>query len=179
MTLREVWNTMLALVGVGPEPFHPTTINGVPNLTLVAPRLWRMGQPANPAAWEFLQRVLGDGIVVVKLNEDGEGVDTPPAGWTLIKAGIPPYDDRPWTVLEKPDPVKVQGIVNTIADAYFAGKTVVWHCTAGRERTGLVSALVQIRLFDLPREAAWKDMLAHGFRWGAVDLDEYWLSDAR
>lgn len=177
MTLREVWNSMLALVGVGSEPFKPTLINGVPNLTAVAPRLWRMGQPESPAAWAFLVRVLGDNVTVVKLNEDGEGLDTPLGGWTLIRASIPPYDDRPWTVVERPDPAKVRAIVNTIVEAHRAGKTIVWHCTAGRDRTGLVSALVQMRLFDLSKSDAWADMLAHGFRWELLDLDVYWTLD--
>ena len=178
--MRSIVSTFCAIFGIGCSPFVDRTVMGVPNLTQVAPRLWRMGQPADAAAWAYLKTQLGDGpVTVVKLNDYVEGVDTPPQGWTLLKAPIPPEDDKPWTVLVKPDPVAMQSIVNAIVDAYRRGDTVVWHCSHGRDRTSLVSVLVQMRLFGMSKRAAWDDMLAHGFRWELPDLDLYWIDDVK
>ncbi len=178
MRLRRWIAALLAAFGLGCAPaFHDITVMGVPNLTQVAPRLWRMGQPANEDAWAYLERQLGPNVTVVKLNDDKEGVDLVPSTWRLLKAPIPPEDDKPWTVVDRPDPKTVHAIVRAIIDAFTRGETVVWHCTAGRDRTSLISALVGMRLLGWSKAAAWKDMLAHGFRWELPDLDAYWLED--
>lgn len=170
--------SLLALFGIGCAPaFVDRTVNGVPNLVMVSPRLWRMGQPTNADSWAYLARTIGPRATVVKLNDEAEGVDAPPAGWSLVKAPIPPFDDQPWTVFVKPDARAVHGIVNAVVDAYRRGDTVVWHCSHGRDRTGLVSALVGMALLGWSRDQAWNDMIAHGFRWELPDLDAYWLTD--
>lgn len=56
---------------------------------------------------------------------------------------------------------------------------MIWHCSHGRDRTSLASALVQMRLFGMSKRAAWDDMIAHGFRWELPDLDLYWLEDVK
>ena len=180
MRAAGVWAWVLALFGAGCAPkFVDTTVNGVPNLTQVAPRLWRMGQPESPTAWSWVQSEVGPnrGVTIVKLNDDAEGVDTPPEGWTLLKRAIPPEDDKPWTVVDKPDPKVVWGIVDEIVAIYIAGGTVIIHCTHGRDRTGLVTALVAMRLFGWSKDAAWKDMITHGFRWELPDLDAFWVEN--
>ena len=90
---------------------------------------------------------------------------------------MPPEDDKVWTVLVKPNPQEVQLAVQTIVDAHAAGKVVAWHCVHGRDRTGLISALVGMRLFAWSKDYAWKDMLSHGFRWELPDLDAYWVEN--
>ena len=178
--MRSIVSTFCAIFGISCSPFVDRTVMGVPNLTQVAPRLWRMGQPADAAAWAYLKTQLGDGpVTVVKLDDDVEGTDTPPSGWRLLKMPIPPFDDQPWTVLDKPDPVKVRSIVDWIASAYAAGHTVIWHCVHGRDRTSLVSAMVGMRLLGWTKQQGWDDMLAHGFRWELPDLDLYWIDDVK
>jgi len=178
--LNRFWAWLLGLIGCTPV-FVATTVHGVPNLTQVAPRLWRMGQPADAVAWAYVAGTLANGrpITVVKLNDDAEGSDAPATGlgMTLIKRPLPPEDNKPWTVFDKPDPREVRGIVQVIIDAYNRGDTVIWHCTAGRDRTGLITALVGMKLFGWSKDDAWKNMLAHGFRWELPDLDAYWLEN--
>lgn len=173
------WAWLLSLIG---KPgFVETTVHGVPNLTQIAPRLWRMGQPEDAVAWAYVAGTITNGrpVTVVKLNDDAEGSDAPAVGlgMTLIKAFLPPEDDKPWTVFVKPDPKEVRLIVQTIVDAYNRGDTVIWHCSHGRDRTGLIAALVCMKLFGWSKAFAWKNMLAHGFRWELPDLDAYWLEN--
>ena len=91
------WSRVLALFGIGPAAFHDTTIHGVPNLAIVGPHLWRMGQPTGPEAWAYLTRWVAPEAVSVKLNDHVEGVDVVPTGWTLAEHPMPPFDDKPWT----------------------------------------------------------------------------------
>ena len=92
----------------------------------------------------------------MKLNDDTEGPDTPPEGWVLRKRPIPPEDDKPWSVVEKPDPKAVWAIVDEIVAAYTVGGVVIWHCSHGRDRTGLIAALVGMRLLGWSKTAAWQ-----------------------
>ena len=151
---------------------------GTPNLHTFAPGMWRMGQPPNSAAWDELRGIVGRPmrVVVVKLDDDKEGDDTPTENlyWTLIKIPLPPEDNLPWTVLAIPAKADVLRAVDVILEAHASGATVIWHCSHGRDRTGLVSALVGRRLFGWTKEQGWKDMVDHGFRWELPGLDTYW-----
>ena len=160
MKIARLWAWALGLFGTTP-PFENTTVNGVPNLVQIAPRLYRMGQPETPAAWRWLSSVIvgagdlrsGQSVTVVKLNDDATGIDTPPDGWTLIKRPIPPEDDQPWSVFEKPATKVVWAIVDEIVAAYTQGGIVIWHCEHGRDRTGLIAALVGMRLLGWSKTA--------------------------
>jgi hypothetical protein len=116
----------------------------------------------------------------VKLDDEKEGSDDLAMqlfGWMVVRLPIPPEDDKPWTALEKPNPATVETIVSTILEAQEAGRVVAWHCVHGRDRTGLITALVGMRLLGWSKAQAWQDMLDHGFRWELPDLDAYWLED--
>jgi protein-tyrosine phosphatase len=159
-----------------------TTPGGVPNLVQFAPNMWRMGQPPDAAAWkELASRIAPNSqqVVIVKLDDEVEGSDDPAEamGWQVVRIPMPPEDDKVWTVLVKPNPTDVQRAVDTIVAAHAAGKVVAWHCVHGRDRTGLISALVGMKLFGWTKDQAWSDMLAHGFRWELPDLDAYWLEN--
>jgi hypothetical protein len=171
------WQRILALVGLGPAAFHDTTIHGVPNLAIVGPHLWRMWQPADAEAWAYLTRWVAPEAVVIKLNDRAEGVDTPPDGWVVVDSPIPPYDDKPWSVVDKPDPVVVRTLVDFIAKRWKDGNTIVVHCSHGRDRTGLLVALLGMRLFGWTKAEALADMLRHGFRWELPGLDAYFAED--
>jgi hypothetical protein len=195
--VRRLWLWLLALAGCGHPAFVDTNVQGVPNLMQVvpgSPRLWRMGQPADATAWGYVAKTLlgppsavrlGNAaqprIIVFKLNDDAEGSDdlVTTFGWQLVKVPLPPEDDKVWTVLVKPDPKEVWRIVHLVADAYAQGYVVVWHCTAGRDRTSLVAALVGMKLFGWTKDVAWQDMLAHGFRWELPDLDAFWVENVQ
>lgn len=172
---------MLAGCGI-PKFVDTATPAGVPNLVEIAPGMWRMGQPPTPAAWrELAARIAPSGpVVIVKLNDEHEGDDSPAeafGGWQVVRIPIPPEDDKPWTIFEKPRREDVQRAVAAILDAHAKGRVVAFHCSHGRDRTGLTSALVGHKLFGWSKSQAWSDMLAYGFRWELPDLDAYWLED--
>jgi protein-tyrosine phosphatase family protein len=174
---------VLALFGCSPNFVDTTTPGGVPNLVEFAPKMWRMGQPPDAAAWkELAGRIApnGEKVVVVKLNDDNEGSDDPATalGWTVLKFAMPPEDDKPWTIVVKPDVNLVTGAVAAILQAHMQGFVVVWHCSHGRDRTGLVSALVGKAMFGWTKDQMSANMTEHGFRWIDVDLSEYFLLDA-
>src|ERR1019366_4464522 len=92
-------------------------------------------------------------------------------GWEVVRIPMPPEDDKIWTVFVQPSKQDVQLAVDTIIAAHTAGKVVVWHCSHGRDRTGLISALVGMKMFGWSKSYAWNDMITHGFRWELPDLD--------
>ena len=178
MKLRAIWTAILAFIGCAPS-FTATDVTGVPNLDQYAPDMWRMGQPADAAAWSYVDSVIakpGKPVLVIKLNDDNEGSDSPMLDfqdWYLQKYVMPPEDDKVWTVLIKPDPKEVSAAVNSIITAHNAGWVVVHHCTAGRDRTSLIAALVQQKMFGWTKKQVLDDMLKHGYRWELPDLDAY------
>lgn len=160
-----------------------TTPAGTPNVVNVAPNMWRMGQPPDAAAWKELGGIIapnGEKVVVIKLNDDVEGSDDPATaqGWQVQKFTMPPEDDKPWTIVVKPSVGVVRGAVAAILFAHAQGYVVVWHCSHGRDRTGLVSALVGQAMFGWSKDQMSDDMTKHGFRWVDVDLTEYFFLDA-
>jgi protein-tyrosine phosphatase len=98
-------------------------------------------------------------------------------GWKVIRAPMPPEDDKPWTIFVKPNPATVRQVLAAIIIERAAGRTILIHCVHGRDRTSLVSSIAGMALYKWSRARAWKDMLAHGFRWELPDLDAYWLVD--
>jgi hypothetical protein len=183
MKLPKVFSLLLSLIGCGPKFVDTTTQAGIPNLVQVAPGMWRMGQPPDADAWRELALHIapnGQQVLIIKMNDEKEGDDSPAVrvlGWTVERKPLPPEDDKPWTVLVKPNEAEVKDIVQLIMAAHHTGLVVAWHCSHGRDRTGLVSALVGRKLFGWTKDQAWDDMLKHGFRWELPDLDAFWLED--
>lgn len=173
---------ILALLGCTPKFGDTATPAGVPNLVQFAPQMWRMGQPPDAAAWrELAARIApsGERVVVIKLNDEKEGDDSPAEalGWRVVRIPLPPEDDKPWTIFVQPREKDVRLAVQTIIEAHKAGYVVAWHCSHGRDRTGLLSAIVGRKMFGWTEDQAWSDMLAHGFRWELPDLTAYWLEN--
>lgn len=165
-----------------PKFMDTATPAGVPNLVEFAPNMWRMGQPPAGSWNELAARIdpqSNGHVVIVKLDDEVEGNDDPAEvlGWSVVKIPIPPEDDKIWTVLVKPNPADVRRAVQSILAAHAAGSVVAWHCVHGRDRTGLISALVGMKMFGWTKQQAWNDMIAHGFRWELPDLDAYWFDD--
>jgi protein-tyrosine phosphatase len=179
------WLTTLFACVLGCGFTSTVTPAGTPNLVRVSPNLWRMGQPPTEAAWRELPTLISPsaaGVVIVKLDDEEEGDDSPAEklfGWTVVRVPLPPKDDQPWTVLVVPKKEDVHRALYAILDAQAAGKTVAWHCVHGRDRTGLITALVGMKALGWSKKQAWKDMIAHGFRWELPDLDAYWIEDVR
>ena len=146
--------------------------HGVPNFVTVAPGVWRSGQP-KPEAWPYLYSI---GVrKVIKLNYDDEtGYDeaavAKAAGIDVVKIQIPPSENAV-TVFEPVDAAKMQLALDTIK----AGGGVLWHCTHGQDRTGLLGGLADVVIYKKSKSAAWGDMIIHGFHWELPNLMAFWL----
>ncbi len=148
--------------------------HGVPNLVQVDPGVWRSGQPTTAAAWAYLKSL---GIKrVVKLNFESEGTDdgARAVGMEVIYLPIEPNGDM-LTVVEKPDAAHVEAAVKAIAE----GGGVIFHCSHGQDRTGLLAGIHRVRNDHWPKSAAHREMLARGFHEELVGLDAYWQDDVR
>ena len=160
--------------------FVDTTVQGVPNLSSAAPRVWGMGQPESDAAWEYARSVVaphGELVSVLKLDDDAEGDDSYAAtmpGWTVLDRHMPPEDDKPWTVFVLPDRETVNVTLDAAEAAYDRGDVLVFHCKHGRDRTRFTMALFMRRRFGWSKQRGWDYMIANGFRWELPDLDLYY-----
>jgi hypothetical protein len=187
-SVKTIWAAILSLFGFGCG-YADTFDEGIPNLHRFAGQtgMWRTGHPPDVLAWEALRQIVtaypmsDRKVTFVQLHDDAEG-DTSHVlamGWTLVKAPLPPEDDKPWSVLEIPSKTSVNSAVDVILAARAAGDIVIWGCKHGRDRTSLVSAVIGQRLFGWTKKDAWDDMVQHGFRWELPDLDAYFLLNSK
>jgi Tyrosine phosphatase family len=169
--------------------FKETLVEGVPNLAQAFPgntRVWRMGQPVDDVAWAYVVSEVSPGQVtrptrtlVIKLNDDVEGDDEPVNGyygWHVVKVSLMPEEDKPWSVLQLPRASDVVKALQLADEAYRQGQVVIFHCTHGRDRTGLLVGLFGMRLLGWSKKQAWDDMVSHGFRWELPDLDLFFAA---
>jgi len=128
----------------------PVELPGVapadPPTELLPGRLWQGGCPVD------FDWVRAQGITVVVDIADADA--HPPAGATeglaYLKVPLVDADDVP-------DPVLVQHLARMVAALIAEGRTVLVHCTFGRNRSGLVAALVVREVLGVPGAEA----LAH------------------
>jgi hypothetical protein len=146
--------------------------HGVPNMDVVAPGVWRSGQP-KVESWPYLYSI---GVrKVIKLNYDDEtGYDeaaaAKAAGIEVVKIQIPPSEGVV-TVFEEVDPAKMEQALNVVR----AGGGVLWHCTHGQDRTGLLGGLTDVVIYGKTKSQAWKNMIAHHFHYELPNLMAFWL----
>lgn len=189
MSPRRLWLALLALLGCGYRDTY--TPAGTPNFhpfpgvvgTADIPGMYRTGLPPSQAAWEELRRLVGDDgtrkVTKVVLHDAAEGDESPAVafGWNVVWVPLPPEEDQPLTVLVKPRKADVDRAVQTILDAHARGEIVVWGCKHDRDRGGVVSALVGMRLLGWTEDRAWSYAIDTGLRWELPGLDAYWLQD--
>jgi tyrosine-protein phosphatase SIW14 len=164
---------LLALVLLGCT--KTATSTGIPNLAEVEPGLWRSGQPATRAQWQWLK---DHGVKhVVKLNFEGEGTDDDARalGLDVHELSVQPEGDLDWFndithTFVRPDSAR-------LTDAEFlivAGGGVLVHCTHGQDRTGLVIGLHRVLHEHWTKAQAYDEMLARGFHPELHGLHEFW-----
>ena len=137
--------------------------NGIPNLRLVEPGVWRSGQP-DAAGWVWLRSV---GVSnVIKLNTWDEG-----AGDSTARAIGMTVHEHPISTIQQlvtgPDPEDIATAVSEIKP----GSVV--HCQAGRDRSGLVIGLYRLTE-GTNKAAAWQEMKAGGFHEALQGLTHFW-----
>jgi len=175
---------MLFVVGCMPASYADQYTQGIPNLHNFAPGMWRTGLPPDQASWNALRAIVEEPnrrVTKVVLHDDAEGDESPAYafGWNVIKVPLTPEDDKPLTVFVKPKKSDVDKAVNAILDAHARGDVVVWGCVHDRDRGGMISALVGMRLFGWTKDYAWKYAISTGLRWELPDLDAYWIDDVQ
>lgn len=189
--LRDVWPTLFAAAvavaflwwfascGGYRDTVTPA---GVPNFHVFAPDMYRTGLPPSPAAWAELRAMVekpGRHVTKVVLHDAAEGDESPAVnfGWNVVLVPLPPEDDQPLTVFVKPRKSDVDRAVQAILDAHARGDIVVWGCVHDRDRGGIISALVGMKMFGWSKEYAFDYAIKTGLRWELVGLDAYWIDD--
>ena len=130
-------------------------ITGVGNFATVDEGLYRGAQPT----YEGIQELKERGVrTVIDLRDDrnpAERLWVEDAGMAYVN--IPSNAGRV-------EPAKVERFLKEIDEAQ---KPVFVHCHRGRDRTGLAVAAYRMVMQDWPREAALKELYAHGHQWVA------------
>ena len=155
---------------------------GIPNLHVFADGMYRTGVPPNAAAWAELRLLVerpGRKVTKVVLHDPKEGDESPAVafGWNVVWVTLPPEEDQPLTIFVKPHKRDVQRAVQTILDAHARGDVVVWGCLHDRDRGGLVSMLVGMRLYGWTKDEAIRYAVSTGMRWETPGLAEYLAED--
>lgn len=155
-------------------------VNGVPNLIMVTPGVWRSGQPETAAQWQTLHDM---GVRhVVKLNFMHEGVENgdQPAvdlGMDVHLLSIQPEGDTDIfdeieNVFVKPDAALIREALRTM----HGRDGVLVHCTHGQDRTGLVVGMFRVLELQMSKDDAYAEMLARGFHPELHGVHEFWES---
>ena len=148
------------LVGCASRP----VVNGIPNFAMVAPGIYRGGQP-NDQGWQFLRSL---GVTnVVKLNR--EVADPPADDMNVLFIPLPPATI--WEVCQQPSSNDVRRAVQ----AMTLGGTYV-HCEHGRDRVGLVVGCYRMWIEGWSEADTAREMSAMGYRWSIPGLAAFWKS---
>jgi len=145
-----------------PGPSH-----GPPNFALVAPGVYRGGQPSTDAQWQRLKAL---GIRwIVKLNTEIEGSDQAPAGVYVVTLPIP-WENQ---TVARPSPAALRTAIRVMADS-ATNDAVYVHCEHGQDRTGLVCAMYRVLVQHWTPDQAEAEMLAMGFHKSLLGLWDSW-----
>ncbi|NLE99236.1 MAG: tyrosine-protein phosphatase [Propionibacterium sp.] len=172
----------------------PADWPGAVNAWQVRPGLWRMGRAewVEREGWEAMARDGVGAVVDLRLpNEtprsdiDPDDVHVPPS-IRRIAAPVEDADHREYRELAVPYvnhprlyadlvgffPQKVARALRIILDEWRDGGVVV-HCSAGRDRTGLATAML-LQLEEVPGGAAdWEEQRGN-YATGVLGMNEFW-----
>lgn len=136
---------------------------GIPNLAEVDGSVLRGGQPS-AGGWCWLKN---SGITkIVKLNLEGDASDSSGVSLGMTQTYCP--IDLADQIIFKPDYSTVMAAVNAIQPGTFV------HCTHGQDRTGLVIGCYRVLKQGWTKDAAWAEMLQHGFHPELLGLTLFW-----
>jgi protein tyrosine/serine phosphatase len=155
-----------------------TYLDGVPNLALVAPGVYRSAQPTTLAEWHAVYAL---GVRhVLKLNFPSEGSDdiASIAGLEVHTISLEPQGDLDLfdnirNTFVRPSELDLDTAIAFLATATPASAWLV-HCTHGQDRTGLVIGRYRVSQLGWSKARAFSEMRAHGFHTELHGLHESW-----
>ena len=128
-------------------------ITGVENYATVADGLYRGGQPS----YDGIQQLKSRGVrTVIDLRDDRN-----PAERMWVEEAGMAYVNIP-SDASRVEPGKIGRFLKEVDEAQ---KPIFVHCRRGRDRTGLQIAVYRMVEQGWPREAALKELYAHGHQW--------------
>lgn len=128
-------------------------ITGVANFAAVGDGLYRGGQPS----YAGIQQLKSNGVrTVIDLRDDRN-----PAERKWVEDAGMAYVNIP-TNANRVEPAKIATFLKEVDEAQ---RPIFVHCYHGRDRTGLEIAVYRMVEQDWPREAALKELYAHGYHW--------------
>ena len=128
-------------------------ITGVENFAMVEDGLYRGGQPS----YDGIQQLKSNGVrTVIDLRHDRN----PAERMWVEEAGMAYVNIRTDPGLV--EPAKISRFLKEVDEAQ---RPIFVHCRRGRDRTGLQIAVYRMVEQDWPREAALKELYAHGHQW--------------
>lgn len=136
---------------------------GIENLAEVEGTILRGAQPS-AGGWSWLKN---SGITkIVKLNLEGDASDSLGISLGMTQTYCPiDFADQ---IIFKPDYDTIMKAVNAIQPGTFV------HCTHGQDRTGLVIGCYRVLKQGWTKDAAWAEMLQHGFHPELLGLTLFW-----
>jgi tyrosine-protein phosphatase SIW14 len=144
---------LIAAAGAGGCQSVGKPITGVENFATVEDGLYRGGQPS----YAGVQQLKANGIrTVIDLRDDRN----PSERMWVEEAGMA-YVNVPSNA-SRVDPEKIATFLKEVDEAQ---RPIFVHCFHGRDRTGLEIAVYRMVEQDWPREAAVKELYAHGYHW--------------
>lgn len=174
------WSTKVGTMSAAYEPMSAGW-DGAVNAWRVRPGLWRMGRAEwlTEAGWQAVARDGVRAVVDVRLPQEAVRRETDPPECTVpgqverVHLPIEDHDNQEFQELCFPYidhpryyedairifPDKVAAALRELVDRWASGGVVV-HCSAGRDRTGMLTALV-LQLPDVPGgPAGWEEQAA-------------------
>jgi protein tyrosine/serine phosphatase len=130
-------------------------VTGIGNFALVEDGFYRGAQPS----FEGIQELKAKKVrTVIDLRDDRNPAERK---W-VEDAGMAYVNIQ--TNATRIEPAKIERFLKEV-DA--AQRPIFVHCYHGRDRTGLEVAVYRMVVQDWPREAALKELYAHGYHWAA------------
>jgi hypothetical protein len=169
--LAAVFWLIIVLLGTGcatpaPAPNPTPSSNGIPNLCLMEPGVWRGGQPRSSNQWAYIVFVLYcTNIVKLDTAEQGDDSLAEIMGATVHRHPI----DTLQQLVTGPNSNDLCQAVSEIG----AGTYV--HCEIGEDRTGLAGGMEDLKR-GTNKAAAYRRMLEHGFHPALKGMQRFWDS---
>jgi uncharacterized protein (TIGR01244 family) len=158
---RQLGRTLLTLlllcgvggISVGCQHTVGRNVAGIGNFALVDDDLYRGAQPTR----EGIESLKRQGVkTVINLRDDAD-----PAERQWVESAGMRYVQIPSNA-SRVEPAKVREFLDEVK---ASPRSIFVHCLQGRDRTGLDVAVYRMVEQTWPREAALKELYAHGYNW--------------